>query len=213
MGTGNNLQENLSAGLQQLDIQLDSGQQQKLLAFLDLLQKWNRSFNLTAIREPQAMINELLLDGLVALPQLSQGPILDVGTGAGLPGMPLAISRPDLAFTLLDSNGKKIRFIKQVVIELQIDNVDVVQSRIEAFQPDAHFATVISRAYADISNLVTSTSHLLMKDGFWLAWKGELNDAELAKARQYAQVDEVIPVQLPGVSRPRHLVKLKHLQG
>jgi 16S rRNA (guanine527-N7)-methyltransferase len=213
VGTGNNLQENLSAGLQQLDIQLDSGQQQKLLAFLNLLQKWNRSFNLTAIREPQAMISELLLDALVALPQLSQGPILDVGTGAGLPGVPLAIARPDLAFTLLDSNGKKIRFIKQVVIELQIANVDVVQSRIEAFQPAEHFATVISRAYADISKLVTSTSHLLMKDGFWLAWKGELNDAELTKARQYAQVDEVFPVQLPGVSRPRHLVKLKHLQG
>jgi 16S rRNA (guanine527-N7)-methyltransferase len=213
VGASNNLQAELYAGLQKLEIQLESGQQQKLLAFLDLLQKWNSSFNLTAIRKPAAMVSELLLDALVALPQLSQGPILDVGTGAGLPGLPLSIARPDLAFCLLDSNGKKIRFIKQVVIELQIDNVDVVQSRIEAFQPAGQFATVISRAYADMSKLVTSTSHLLMKDGFWLAWKGELNDAELTRARKHAQVDAVIPVQIPGVSRPRHLVRLKQLQG
>lgn len=213
MNVGNNLKAHLAAGLSQLEISLDTGQQQQLLAFVALLQKWNRSFNLTAIRQPNAMVDELLLDALVAMPYLSQGPILDVGTGAGLPGLPLAISCPDLRFVLLDSNGKKIRFIKQVLIELQIANVDVVQSRIEAFQPAARFATIISRAYADMSKLVSSTLHLLEENGCWLAWKGELSDAELIAVQQHAQVDTVMPVQLPGVSRPRHLVKLKHLAG
>ena len=207
------MQPDLTAGLNQLSLELKDGQQQSLLAYLDLLQKWNQSYNLTAIRNPHAMVNELVLDALVALPQISLGPILDVGTGAGLPGIPLAIARPDLSFTLLDSNGKKIRFIKQVVIELQIRNVDVVQSRVEDFEPKAGFAMIVSRAYADMSKLVTSTVHLLLEKGEWLAWKGELIDAELAAVKNCAQVEEIIPVQIPGVAAPRHLVRLKHLAG
>ena len=213
MSATNPLSSRLAAGLTQLGLPLEEGQQQKLLAFVDLLQKWNRKFNLTAIRDPLAMVNQLLLDALAAIPYITRGPVLDVGTGAGLPGLPLAMACPNLAFTLLDSNGKKIRFIKQVLIELQIDNVDVVQSRVEAFQPAAPFATIVSRAYADMGKLVNSTSHLLSREGYWLAWKGELNNAELLQAEQDAQVDAVIPLKIPGVSRPRHLVKLRHLAG
>ncbi len=203
------LELQLTAGLEQLDIVLTDSQQPLLLAYLSLLLKWNQSYNLTAIREPHDMVNQLLLDALVALPYLSSGPILDVGTGAGLPGVPLAIARPDLSFTLLDSNGKKIRFIKQVMIELQITNLDVVQSRVEDFQTDECFSIVVSRAYAGLAKLITSTSHLLLKNGEWLAWKGELIDAELVTVRQ--QVEEIVPVQLPGVAVPRHLVRLKKL--
>lgn len=205
------LELQLAAGLEQLDIVLTDSQQLLLLAYLSLLLKWNQSYNLTAIREPHDMVNQLLLDALVALPYLSLGPILDVGTGAGLPGIPLAVARPDLSFTLLDSNGKKIRFIKQVVIELQITNLDVVQSRVEDFQSDECFSMVASRAYAKLAKLITSTSHLLLENGEWLAWKGELIDAELAAVRQHAQVAEIVPVQLPGVAVPRHLVRLKKL--
>jgi len=212
-GKNINLQADLTVGLKQFALQILDGQQQSLLAYLDMLQKWNLSYNLTAIRDPRSMVNELVLDALVALPILSQGPILDVGTGAGLPGIPLAITRPDLSFTLLDSNGKKIRFIKQVVFELQIGNVDVVQSRVEAFQPETGFAMIVSRAYADMQKLVTSTSHLLAENGEWLAWKGELIDAELTAVKKCAQVEEIIPVQIPGVTAPRHLVRLKHLAG
>jgi len=209
--TINDLELQLAAGLEQLDIVLKDSQQQSLLAYLSLLQKWNQSYNLTAIRDPAEMVSQLLLDALVALPFIDRGPILDVGTGAGLPGVPLAIARPDLSFTLLDSNGKKIRFINQVVIELQITNLDVVQSRVEDFQADESFAIVVSRAYADMAKLITSTSHLLLKDGEWLAWKGGLIDAELTAVKQYAQVEAIIPVQLPGVSGARHLVRLKNL--
>lgn len=211
--TTNDFALQLTAGLEQFNLAVTDSQQTSLLAYLYLLQKWNQAYNLTAIRNSGDMVSQLLLDALVAIPWLRQSPVLDVGTGAGLPGIPLAITNPDISFTLLDSNGKKIRFIKQVVIELQISNVDVVQSRVEAFQPDECFAMVISRAYADMAMLVTSTSHLLTENGEWLAWKGELVDAELTAVRQHAQVEEVIPVQLPGVTGARHLVRLKHLAG
>lgn len=203
----------LSAGLEQLEIHLPIDQQRKLLVYLDLLQRWNRSYNLTAIRDPQAMISQILLDALVALEQISAGPVLDVGTGAGIPGLPLAIACPALDFTLLDSNGKKTRFVKQAVMELEIPNVDVVQSRVEAYQPQTRFATIVSRAYSDLSKLVISTSHLLQENSIWLAWKGEHIDAELTTVAGCAQVLAVIPIQLPGVSRTRYLVRLKRLAG
>lgn len=197
----------LADGLAQLQLALEPSQQARLLNYLRLLKKWNTHFNLTAIA-PSRWINELLLDALVAMPLLQRGPVLDVGSGAGLPGIPLAIACPQLHFTLLDSNGKKTRFIKQVVIDLQITNVDVVQSRIEVFRPTGRFAWVISRAFAGLDKFLSSTSHLLAEPGEWLAWKGENLANELARLTPEYRHLETIPIRLPGLSGQRNLVKL-----
>jgi len=198
----------LQAGLHSLKLDVPAAQQQALLAYIDLLSSWNKSFNLTAIRDPRQMINQHVLDALTALPYVSHGPVLDVGSGAGLPGIPLAITRPDLHFTLLDSNGKKVRFIKQVVITLQLANVDVVQSRVENYQPATAFSLIVSRAFSSLEQLVRLTRHLLVTDGEWLAWKGRLDDPELRAVEKLASVRETIPIQLPKVSSARQLVRM-----
>ena len=198
----------LQSGLHGLNLDVPAAQQQALLAYIDLLSTWNKSFNLTAIRDPHAMVNQHILDALVALPYVRHGPVLDVGSGAGLPGIPLAITRPDLHFTLLDSNGKKIRFIKQVVITLQMANVDVVQSRVENYQPPRPFTLIVSRAFSSLEQFIRLTRHLLAPQGEWLTWKGQLDETELQAVTKMAEVQATIPVQLPGVSGPRQLVRL-----
>ena len=198
----------LQSGLRSLKLDVPAAQQQALLAYIDLLSSWNKSFNLTAIREPRQMVNQHVLDALVALPYVCRGPVLDVGSGAGLPGIPLAIARPELRFTLLDSNGKKIRFIKQVVISLQLANVDVVQSRVEDYQAPTPFGLIVSRAFSSLEQFVRLTRHLLAPDGEWLAWKGRLDDTELHAVAVLAQVRESISIRLPHVSSTRQLVRL-----
>lgn len=202
------LEDTLLTGLRQLTLDVPVVQQDALLAYIELLATWNKSFNLTAIRNPREMVNMHLLDALVALPYLPSGAVLDVGSGAGLPGIPLAITRPDQHFTLLDSNGKKIRFIKQAVITLQLANVDVVQSRVEDYQPAEPFDLIVSRAFSSLEQLVRLTRHLLKPHGAWLAWKGELDDDETQAVSELVQIGEVIPIQLPGVSNKRQLVKM-----
>jgi len=194
--------------LHQLGLEIADEQQHALLTYLDLLRTWNRRFNLTAIRDPGAMVSQHLLDALVALPRVTSGPVLDVGSGAGLPGLPLAIARPELRFTLLDSNGKKVRFIKQVMISLQLANVDVVQSRVENYQAAQPYALIVSRAFSSLAQLVRLSRHLLAPGGQWLAWKGELAPTEVQALVGLAQVEEVIPVSLPGVATSRQLVRL-----
>lgn len=198
----------LQTGLHDLNLDVPAAQQLALLAYIDLLSTWNKSFNLTAIRDPREMVNQHILDALVALPYVTHGPVLDVGSGAGLPGIPLAITRPDLHFTLLDSNGKKIRFIKQVVITLQLANVDVVQSRVENFQPPIPYMLIVSRAFSSLEQFIRLTRHLLAPRGEWLTWKGQLDETELQAVMGMAEVQATIPVQLPGVSGPRQLVRL-----
>jgi len=207
------LATHLASGLHQLGLGLPADQQQTLLAYLDLLNTWNRRFNLTAVRDPLNMVSQHLLDALVALPWVRRGPVLDVGSGAGLPGLPLAIARPELDFTLLDSNGKKIRFIKQVVISLQLANVDVVQSRVESFRSQRSYALIVSRAFASLAEFIRLSRHLLDPvDGEWLAWKARLTPSELQDLDGLAQIREHIPVNLPGITAPRQLVRLQPLQ-
>jgi 16S rRNA (guanine527-N7)-methyltransferase len=198
----------LQSGLGNLNLDVPAAQQQALLAYIDLLVTWNNSFNLTAIRDPREMIGQHLLDALVALPSLERGPVLDVGSGAGLPGIPLALARPDLRFTLLDSNGKKVRFIKQVVITLRLENVDVVQSRVENYRTAVPFALIVSRAFSSLEQFLRLTRHLLAPDGEWLAWKGAPDANELKAVTSLAEVRATIPVRLPGVTGERQLVKL-----
>ena len=200
------LLDKLAEGLAALPLALDSGVQRKLIDFLSLLVKWNRAYNLTAVRQPEQMVARHLLDSLVIGPFL-QGPrILDVGTGAGLPGIPLALAYPDYQFTLLDSNGKKIRFVTQVVAELGLANVDVIQSRIEAFQPAGRFDTITARAYASIAELVTQTSRLLADKGQFLIMKGVYPVAEVEAMPAGYRLEAVHELEVPKLDAERHLL-------
>ena len=200
------LQQKLADGLSALPLELNASVQHQLIDYLQLLVKWNRAYNLTAIRQPEQMVTRHLLDSLVIGPYL-QGPrILDVGTGAGLPGIPLALAYPDLQFTLLDSNGKKIRFVTQAVAELGLANVDVIQSRIEAFQPECRFDTIPARAFASIEELIDQTTRLLVDKGQYLIMKGVYPVAEVEAMPEGYQVEAVHQLKVPALDAERHLL-------
>ena len=201
----------LSKGLRELDLQqpLDDEQQSKLVKYVELLNKWNKTYNLTAVRKPEHMVTRHLLDSLSISPYLRGNSILDVGTGAGLPGIPLAILYPDRQFTLLDSNNKKTRFVVQSVSELELPNVDVVQSRVENHQVEAPFDTIITRAYSAIGEMVEQTSHLLAKDGTFLAMKGINPVAEIDGLPSGYVIKESHVIKVPGLEEERHLLEIK----
>src|SRR5450631_2822524 len=167
----------LVAGLSALELDADIAARARLSQYIALLDKWNRTHNLTAIRDPAQMITHHLLDSLAVLPHLPAGAAvraIDVGSGGGLPGIPLAIARPDLRMTLLDSNRKKTAFLEQAAIELPLANVEVIASRVEDFAPRILFDAVISRAYSSLATFVGETRHLLAPRGQWFAMKGVL---------------------------------------
>jgi len=199
--------EQLEQGLAAMGLQLSARRRDMLLAYLGLLSKWNRAYNLTAIREPAVMVRRQLLDSLSILPWVDEGPLLDVGTGAGLPGIPLSIARPDLAFSLLDTNGKKTRFVNQVVGELGLANVEVIRGRVEQLKRPAHYAQISSRAFATLAEMVSLTQHLLAPDGHWLAMKGADPEAEQADLPLEIAA-KTVELQVPGERGRRHLVIL-----
>jgi 16S rRNA (guanine527-N7)-methyltransferase len=162
--------QRLSQGLQQLQIALPEGGEGQLMAYLQLLHQWNQAYNLTAVRDPLEMVSRHLLDSLAILPYIRGPRLLDMGTGAGLPGVPLAIARPDLRFSLLDSNGKKIRFIRQVQLQLQLGNIHPIQQRAEAL--GGQFDQITARAFASLDQLMQLASPLLVVGGELLALKG-----------------------------------------
>ena len=196
----------LSSGLTQMELTLSSEQQRKLLDYLLLLEKWNKSYNLTAIRDPANMVSRQLLDSLSVLPLLHGRRILDVGTGPGLPGVPLAVARPDLGFTLLDSNGKKCRFIEQAKIELKLNNLMVVRGRVERYVPATPFDTVLSRAFASLPEMLNLSSHLVASDGYVLAMKGALHQAELDAATERCAGLEIHSLKVPDTIGERHVI-------
>lgn len=193
----------LADGLTELGLSLDSRQQSLLLDYVALLHKWNRAFNLTAVRDPLQMVYRHLLDSAVILPWLGDADTLDVGTGPGLPGIVLAIARPEQQFTLLDSNGKKTRFVRQAVRELGLENVEVVQARVEQYRNAS--AQVVSRAFASLPDMLALVGHLLTPGGRILAMKGALTDLEMAGITAPWQAETEI-LHVPGVAEPRHLV-------
>lgn len=203
--------EQLASGLQGMGIELPAAAQQTLLAYAALLDKWNRAFNLTALRDPEKAVSHHLLDSLAILPHLADdsGPLLDVGSGGGLPGIPLAIARPGLAVTLLDSNSKKTAFLRQAAIELGLTNISVHCGRIEEFRPAQPFAAIVSRAFAELADFVRPTRALLAADGCWLAMKGLIPHEEIARLPQGIVVSSVTPLTVPGVDGERHLLLLK----
>ena len=196
----------LSSGLTQMELTLSSEQQRKLLDYLLLLEKWNKSYNLTAIRDPANMVSRQLLDSLSVLPLLHGRRILDVGTGPGLPGVPLAVARPDLGFTLLDSNGKKCRFIEQAKIELKLNNLMVVRGRVERYAPATPFDTVLSRAFASLPEMLNLSSHLVASHGYVLAMKGALHQAELDAATERCAGLEIHSLKVPDTTGERHVI-------
>lgn len=203
-----NLAQELARGIAQLGLTVSPETQQKLLDYLALLQKWNKVYNLTAIRDAEKMVSNHLLDSLVVLPYLWPGRWLDVGCGAGLPGVVLALLRPEWTFILLDSNSKKTGFVQQAVIELGLHNVSVCCARVEAWQPGEKFDGIITRAFAETAEFTALTRHLLAQDGRWAAMKGAPKE-ELQRLPTNITVEQVIPLQVPGLDAARCLVILK----
>lgn len=197
----------LEQGIAGLGLDIPAAARQKLLDYLALLAKWNKVHNLTAIRDTQEMVTLHLLDSLAVLPYITTTRLLDVGSGAGLPGIPVAIVRPDIQVTVLDSSHKKTTFQRQAKAELGLDNLQVVCSRVEQYQPPQKFQQIVSRAFSDLAEFVKLTSHLLDKQGAWLAMKGVHPYDELAQLGEMST--EVLPLAVPGLDAQRHLVVLK----
>ncbi|MEQ1592693.1 MAG: 16S rRNA (guanine(527)-N(7))-methyltransferase RsmG [Thiobacillaceae bacterium] len=199
----------LAAGIAALGLDLPASAEGHLLAYLVLLEKWNRVHNLTAVREVDKMVSHHLLDSLAVVPYFPAGRMLDVGSGGGLPGIPLAITRPDLAVTLIDSIAKKTVFLLQAKAELGLENVSVVTGRVEAFQPETGFDTITSRAFSDLKEFVTLTHHLLVPGGRWLAMKGLYPHEEIAALPDWVKLAADHVLTIPGLDATRHLIILE----
>ena len=203
------LPKKLASGLVELGLEVDVTTWQKLLDYLALLEKWNKVHNLTAVREPAEMVTLHLLDSLVALPYIESGRLLDVGSGAGLPGIPLALLKPQLQVTVMDSSHKKASFMRQAKAALGIANIEVVCERVEQHQPQQLFDVIISRAFSDLAEFVRLTAHLLSADGYWLALKGVHPYDEIAQLKNVSV--EVLPLVVPGLQAQRHLVIIRRM--
>ncbi len=206
--SSDSLADPLRRGLGDLGLDLDATQQQQILDYLDLLLRWNSRFNLTAVRDPDAMLIRHVFDSLVVLPYVTAQRPIDVGTGAGLPGLLLAIAAPQTPYTLLDSNGKKTRFLVQAKSALGLDNVSVVHERVEHYRPDSLFDTVLSRAFASLGDMIAGCQQLLEPGGQFLAMKGQYPVEELDAVRDRCSLLEVIPLQVPGLHEERCLVRI-----
>ena len=197
----------LATGLAQLGIDLPETTQAQLLAFRDLLLKWNKTYNLTALRDPAQAISHHLLDSLAILPHVGDGPLLDVGSGGGLPGIPLAIARPALSVSMVDTVQKKATFLQQAAIQLGLKNVTAYHARVE--QLPGQYAQISSRAFAELKLFTDLTRHLLAPGGRWLAMKGVRPDDEIAALPSDIIVEQIIPLHVPGLGAERHLILLK----
>ena len=199
----------LRRGLQSLSLPLQAEQQQQLLQFIALVAKWNRKYNLTAISDPVEMVIKHLLDSLVISPYLHGETLLDVGCGAGLPSLPLALTQPQRSFTLVDSNHKKIAFVNEVKRKLALTNVTAIHARVEDLGRAEHHS-IICRAFTALPRFLDLTAPLLAVDGRWLAMKGANPQRELSEVSDRYLVDEVVPLTVPELSAERHLVVVRH---
>ena len=200
--------ELLAKGIAEMDLDVPAAMQQKLLAYLALLQKWNKVYNLTAVRDPIEMVTLHLLDSLSVLPHINSKNLLDVGSGAGLPGIVLAICKPELQVTTIDTVQKKAIFMRQVKGELGLNNLTVVHARVESYEPAEKFEAIISRAFSDIALFIKFTQHLLLDKGRWLAMKGQLPHEELKGLS--VKNNKIIPLKVAGLDAERHLVVIEN---
>ncbi|EAW2482661.1 16S rRNA (guanine(527)-N(7))-methyltransferase RsmG, partial [Salmonella enterica subsp. enterica] len=199
----------LSRLLADAGISLTDHQKTLLVAYVDMLHKWNKAYNLTSVRDPNEMLVRHILDSIVVAPYLQGQRFIDVGTGPGLPGIPLAIVLPDAHFTLLDSLGKRVRFLRQVQHELKLENITPVQSRVEAYPSEPPFDGVISRAFASLNDMVSWCHHLPGEKGRFYALKGQLPGDEIALLPDNFSVESVEKLRVPQLEGERHLVIIK----
>jgi len=199
----------LAAGIAALGINVPVDAQQRMLDYLALVGKWNKAYNLTAVREPEKMLTHHLLDSLAVLPHVRGPQVLDVGSGAGLPGIPLALARPDWHVTLLDSSHKKTTFLRQAIIELKLGNADVACARVEAWPAPQPFDTVVSRAFSELSEFLALAGRLCAKDGVMIAMKGVYPHDELAQVPGDFRLCSVVPLRVPGLNAERHAALLQ----
>lgn len=202
----------LEQGIKDAKLDISAQTQQRLLDYLALMQKWNKVHNLTAVRDADEMVILHLLDSLVVLPFIDAKHLLDVGSGAGLPGIPLAICLPDLQVTVIDSNSKKVSFMRQAKAELEIANLEVLGGRVEEIASTKKFEIIISRAFSDLSLFISLTHHLLDVQGKWLAMKGVYPEVELAElaAKTGVTASKVEVLNVPGLDAQRHLAFLPY---
>jgi 16S rRNA (guanine527-N7)-methyltransferase len=199
----------LKDSLKNCDLIVTEEQQKKLIHYVLMMGKWNKAYNLTSVRDPKKMVIKHIVDSIIVAPFLDEIHYIDVGTGPGLPGIPLAIMCPDKQFTLLDSLGKRVRFMKQVAYELKIDNIEPVQSRVEDFVPKVKIDGVLSRAFASLKDMLHWCQHLVDSHGVFLALKGQLSKDELNELPLKFILQETIKLDVPGLEGERHIVKIK----
>jgi 16S rRNA (guanine527-N7)-methyltransferase len=207
------LERKLQQGLLALDVELSVAARAQLLQFLELLERWNRAYNLTAVREIEQMLPRHVLDSLSVLPHVRGPRVLDIGTGAGLPGIPLAVALPACEFVLIDSNAKKLRFVRQAIHDLGLRNVEIVHGAVERYQPRVGFQTLVARALTAIPDMLTGCRHLCAADGAILAMKGRFPETEIAAVGAGFRVRDVVRLTVPGLEAARHLVILEPAGG
>jgi len=197
----------LQQGLQTLEINYNDVQIEALCKFIRLIEKWNKAYNLTAVRNIEDMARLHILDSLTVLPYIYGNKVADIGTGAGLPGIPLAIFLPDVEFVLVDSNSKKTRFVQQAILELKLKNVSVQHTRVEKFIPNALFSTVTLRAFASLQDIIQLTKHLIAPSGVLLAMKGQSPNAEEIKI--LSTPHKIIQLTVPEIEAERCLIRIE----
>ncbi len=198
----------LVSGLEALNQELTEHQIEQLLTYIALIEKWNKSYNLTSIRDKVSMVPMHLLDSLAIVPFITGKRVIDIGTGAGLPGIVLAVCFPDIEFVLLDSNAKKTRFVQQAILELKLKNISICHNRVELYRPEHNFDIAITRAFASLEDIMRLTTHLLNNEGVLLAMKGQIPDVSMLEAAK----TELYPLSVPGIEGERCLVKI-HLNN
>lgn len=199
----------LSAGLERLELPLSAVVQAKLLAYVLLVAKWNRVYNLTAVRDSEHMVSQHLLDSLAVAPHLRGNSLLDVGSGAGLPGIPLSLARPELAVTLLEANHKKAAFLRQAAIEIGLPNVEVANARVEEWRPPRRYDIVITRAFSDLAEFVTLAGAHVAEGGVLAAMKGVYPFEELAQLPAAYRMSGAVALNVPGLHAERHLILMR----
>lgn len=203
------IRNKLDALLAKTSISLSETQKQQLVSYVEMLDKWNKAYNLTSVRDPQEMVVKHILDSLVVAPHLDGNHYIDVGTGPGLPGVVLAIAHPDKQFVLLDSLGKRIRFLNQVKLNLKLKNITPVQCRVEEYQPEQPFDGVLSRAFASLQDMVDWCQHLVDHSGRFIALKGQFPEQEIDQLPASIEYQDKVVLTVPELDAERHLIILK----
>lgn len=203
------LNDILMQGSESLSLTLSEQQAEKLVGYVERIDKWNKAYNLTSVREPEQMMVKHILDSIAVAPFIDGKTIIDVGTGPGLPGIPLSVMLPDSSFTLLDSLGKRVRFMKQCAFELGLNNVTPVHSRVEDHKPDQPYDIVLSRAFASLKDMLHWCEHLVDSSGVFVALKGQFPQSEIDEVSDHFRIESVKALSVPDLEGERHLVNIR----